>query len=346
MADPISFRPLTDAEKRRAVGIGRDGSARQRPPRAGLNIPDPIYGGPFATHTPPSPRMTRPFDGDGARRILENNEHEILVADEEHAEAVWRQVKLGQGMSEAEVDKKWEELLHFVGNNTAAYGVAAGDSIAFGKVAYDISRGGAGWKGVKAVFTSYQNQKYIIFKGYNGLRHLLPGTRYLRTNPKIVQLGLGSFDVAKSVKSGGIFTAVLLCGFHVMDYLVRDTATLSQLIGNLGVDLAKVAISTGVGFAASAALAGTVIATVAVGPLAFAILVGIGAAVLLDIADSHWNVKGNVISTLEKIWENFEVFFSRPDQVFEFDPAQERRAYFEDSNRRALNARARLQGRF
>ncbi len=348
MADPISFRPLTDAENRRSFQTGqpRNPALPDKSSITGRRVPAGRVGRKPELSKPY--QMTRSFDGPGARRVLDRNVHEVLVADEKHAEIVWREVKRKQGMSEAEIESTWEDLLQFVGNNTAAYGVAVGDSVAFGKVAYDISRGGAGWNGVRAVFTSYQNQKYIIFKGYSGLRKLLPGVRYLKTNPKVVQLGLGSFDVVKSLKSGGIFTAVLLCGFHVMDYLVRDRATLSQLVGNIGIDIAKVAISTGIaiGVTSVASAQGWAIASAALGPVGLAIGVGIGAAVLLDWLDARYKLKERLVAVLGTIWDDFTSFFSRPSELVLIDPKAERRAYFEEEHRRKLAERARRQGRF
>lgn len=104
------------------------------------------------------------------------------------------------------------------------------------------------------------------------------------------------------VKAGGILTATLLCGFHVLDYFIRDTATLSQLIGNLGVDLAMVAISAGLTFAVLSKVA--VGMTLALGPIGLAIIVGVSATMFFGHLEEQFQIKKRVIEGLDWIGEN------------------------------------------
>ena len=54
----------------------------------------------------------------------------------------------------------------------------------------------------KAVIKEIQGKRYVILKGYPGLREKLTGTRYLASNPKVVDLAIGTKRVSGAMISG------------------------------------------------------------------------------------------------------------------------------------------------
>jgi len=161
--------------------------------------------------------------------------------------------------------------------------------------------GNGAWNAIKVVFTSYMNEKYVVFKGYSGNRPFFTHNHY--AHAKVARFGLGKMGGQHLVKAGGILTATLLCGFHVLDYFIRDTATLSQLIGNLGVDLAMVAISAGLTIKAVSGYLALGM-SFALGPIAIAIIVGVGLAFAFGALEKRLQIKMHVIECLDWIGEN------------------------------------------
>jgi hypothetical protein len=53
--------------------------------------------------------------------------------------------------------------------------------------------------------------------------------------------------VTKSVKGGTIVSVVLLTAWNIIDYGIRDDATLGQMLGGIAGDVSKALIAGGVG---------------------------------------------------------------------------------------------------
>lgn len=98
-------------------------------------------------------------------------------------------------------------------------------------------------------------------------------------------MGLGRTGVKASARGGAIVSIFLLTAWNIADYVMRDEATLGGLLGAIGADVVKVAIGSAIGAigATAGSLAvGTAIGTFALGPLAVAVVVGVGAGLALD----------------------------------------------------------------
>ncbi|MGD8177285.1 hypothetical protein [Marinimicrobium sp. ARAG 43.8] len=144
------------------------------------------------------------------------------------------------------------------------------------------------------------HQPHIILKGHPGLRRVLTGTKYGIKNPKVITMGLGKAGAIHAAKSGGILSVVLLSAYRVADYFFTDQATLSQLIGSLATDVVKVGITTGASIAAASATAALGI-TIAIGPIAAVILVGVGTSMALSALDEQYGITERVIAGLDDI---------------------------------------------
>jgi hypothetical protein len=113
-------------------------------------------------------------------------------------------------------------------------------------------------------------------------------------------MGLGKAGAIHAAKSGGILSVVLLSAYRVADYFLTDQATLSQLIGSLATDVVKVGIATGASIAAASAVVALGF-TVAIGPIAAVVLVGIGTSMALSVLDEHYGITDRVIAGLDDI---------------------------------------------
>ncbi|MBD8546104.1 hypothetical protein [Sphingomonas sp. CFBP 8760] len=137
----------------------------------------------------------------------------------------------------------------------------------------------------------YRGRPHIIFKGHAGARQFLTGTRYGIQHHKIISLKMTTAGMKAAAKGALVFGILFCTVIDVVNYMTNDRATLGQLFGSIGVDIAKCLIATGAAFATGvgmATLMGT--AVVAIGPVVIALFVGVGLSVLLDILDNHFGV--------------------------------------------------------
>ncbi|GAB1257506.1 hypothetical protein NBRC116495_08810 [Aurantivibrio plasticivorans] len=178
---------------------------------------------------------------------------------------------------------------------TANYAGAGGDAVVLTKLIADL--GGAG---AKAYVKHYGGKPHIIIGGRPGLRKVLTGTKYGVKNPKVIAMGLGKAGAAHSAKMGGILSVVLLTGYRVADYVLTDEATLGQLIGRLATDVVKVGIATGASIMAANAIV-TAGVTVAVGPIAAVLIVGVLSTIILTAIDEQFHITDRLVAALEEI---------------------------------------------
>ena len=146
-----------------------------------------------------------------------------------------------------------------------------------------------GFKAEKVVIKQYADgKKYVVFRGYAGNREVFTGTRYLIDNPKVVRMAIGPKGITTSVKGGTVVTAILFVGIEVFDYLIRDTATLSDLLGTVTGDLVKLGISSIAAAVAGCAVgSAAIVGSIAAGPLIAAVAVGIITGLVLEEIDKH-----------------------------------------------------------
>jgi len=176
----------------------------------------------------------------------------------------------------------------------------------------------------KVIMKSYNGKRYVILKGYPGDRTLLKGTKYLASNPKVVRMAIGPKGIINSAKMGFVITAVLSVSIEVYNYLLKDSVTLSQLLGTITGDLIKIGITSIV-----AAIAGIAAGTVAVigtsvaAPFIIAIAVGIVIGYVLDKIDDKIGATHALIQAYSKIGielHKIEYEFSRNMKRLEKDP--------------------------
>lgn len=159
----------------------------------------------------------------------------------------------------------------------------------------------------RVVLREYAGKQYVIFKGPPGQRKILRGTRYLANNPKVVRVAIGPRGIIESVKGGFVLTVVLSTGVEVFDYVLRDTATLAQLLGNVSGQLIKLGISSAAGAVAGLLSGGvTVLGSTAAVPLVIAIAVGVLTGVFLAAIDKRIGVTRALIEGYKALGVDLE----------------------------------------
>lgn len=160
-----------------------------------------------------------------------------------------------------------------------------------------------GMAGIGSYIKTTATGTYIIIKGYSAQRSsALQGTRYLATNPKMLQLGLGMKSLQGIAKGGFMLGVVVSTGLEVMDFMFNDEKTMYDLLGGIGVEAVKGGLGGLVAYSAALLVAGT-ITTVAVYPLLTMAIVAVISGIGLNHADNHYKIKSKVISTLKMIPE-------------------------------------------
>ena len=152
--------------------------------------------------------------------------------------------------------------------------------------------------GGKVVEKTVDGRRYVILKGYPGLRKVLKGTRYIANNPKIISFAVGKLGVNNSIRQGAKLSVLLTAPINVLKFLLNEQFTLSALIGTIATDLVKLGVSSMLA-AAAAATAGA-ITTVAAGPLVAAIFVGVLTAILLEKVGKEFGLNDALIATIDQ----------------------------------------------
>lgn len=161
---------------------------------------------------------------------------------------------------------------------------------------------------------NYSGVLHIILNGNARLRSLLSGIKYRADNIKIVSMGLGVAGAIDAAKKGSILTVILVSAFRVIDYILRDTMTLSMLIGSLASDVAKVMIAYGATILFLKAT-GTVL-TIAIGPIAAVIAVGIGAHLLFNYLEDNFHITEKLIIAINELIEDPSKMLS--ESIFDY----------------------------
>ncbi len=230
-----------------------------------------------------------------ARLLINSNHHEVYILSLDEMDfLITNQVK-GNNLKES-----WGKLKNKV-ELSANYFAAGQDVILLGKLMGDL-----GHAGTKTYIKYYGGKPHFILKGHPGLRNILTGTKYGVQNAKVIQMGMGKYGAVQAAKGGGVLTIVLVSIYRVVDYFLTDSATLSQLIGTLATDVVKIGLATGASIVAASATATIAASTgvlIAFGPLAVAIVVGVGAAMLLEVIDDKYKITDKIISALDEINE-------------------------------------------
>ena len=172
-------------------------------------------------------------------------------------------------------------------------GQAANDAFTLAKTIVAI-----GAVGTTCYAKTHNGKTYFIFKGHAGLRNVLQGTRYLATNPQIIQLGLGIKGAQNVAKGGFILGIVVTTGIEITDFMLNDQKTLYDLVGGIGVEAVKGGLSALIGYAAGAVVGLT---GLAVAPLVGMMVAAFAVSYALNKLDDKYQIKNRVINALKNL---------------------------------------------
>lgn len=225
------------------------------------------------------------------KQRIRSNRHELYLVSLDEMDNIIRSSPKAQ---KASVKDAWEKLRGSIGNGASYYSLGD-DIVTLTKLMSDL-----GAIGTRAYVKSYNGKPHIILKGYPGLRRVLTGTKYGIKNPKVITMGLGRAGAVHAAKTGGIISVVLLSAFRVADYFLRDQSTLSRLIGSLATDVVKVGITVGSSIALISGMTAVGV-TVAVGPIAAVVAVGLLGSMGLEYLDKRYKITDKLIDALEQV---------------------------------------------
>ncbi|MFA0249002.1 hypothetical protein AB4480_05685 [Vibrio sp. 10N.261.45.A4] len=277
-------------------------TAQQNAPTQTANIaPENMYWPPY-NFIEGEYINTKVLPDDALRTQLQNSHTEVMLLTLEEA------FRVLQSWGWMDTKDTWKSMTTSTGSQVMInYGVNGKDVVTTSMVIAQFNIHGlkATKLGLKATFgmkmSMYFNKigtEMISLSGYSGLRRILTGTTYRLDNPKIVQLGIGKYGLANSIKSGTILTFYVAAGFRVLDYILNDEVYLTTLIGSLATDIVKIALAAAVsGMVGAASLA--FVSFVAFN-LAVVVGAGLATSYVLNEIDEHYGITPKVIELLEK----------------------------------------------
>ncbi|MFL7867064.1 hypothetical protein [Vibrio cincinnatiensis] len=228
------------------------------------------------------------------KHMIEANQHEVFIVSMEEMDAIVRSSPKG---NLPHIKNSWQQLKGKAEIGVGYY-ASADDLRTLSKLIGDL-----GGVTTKAYVKSYGGKPHIILKGNPRLRYFLTGTKYGIKNPKVITMGLGKAGAIHAAKSGGILSIVLLSSYRIVDYFLTDNATLTQLVGSLATDVVKIGITTGASIAAASGFVALGF-TVAIGPIAAVVFVGVLTSVALSFLDEHYGITQSIIAGLDEISQN------------------------------------------
>ncbi len=245
---------------------------------------------------------TKELPDHALRKNLENNHIEVMYLTLEEA------FRVLQSWGWKDTKDTWKSMTTSTGAQVMInYGVNGKDVVSTSMVIAQFNIHGlkATKLGLKATFgmkmSTYYNKigtEMIKLSGYSGLRRILTASAYRLDNPKVVQLGIGKYGLANSIKSGTVLTIYIAAGYRILDYALNDEVFLADLIGSLATDIVKIGISSA--FSALAGAGVMALTSYVAAHLAVVVFVGLATAWLLNEMDNYFGITPTVIELLEK----------------------------------------------
>lgn len=158
--------------------------------------------------------------------------------------------------------------------------------------------------GIKAtVYINHKGTELIKFTGCPGIRKVLNAPVFALKNPKVVELGIGKYGLGKSIIEGARLTFYVAAAYRTLDFILNDETHLSQFIGSLATDVAKIGIASAISWGVGTIISG-VVSTVAV-PLVVVVVAGLVTAIGLNYLDEKFGVTDKVVAYIEASQQEF-----------------------------------------
>ncbi|GLW37986.1 hypothetical protein Pcaca04_19220 [Pectobacterium carotovorum subsp. carotovorum] len=184
--------------------------------------------------------------------------------------------------------------------------------------AVSVSRIVMEMKGFGVMATEYvgkNGSKYIKLSGYPGVRKYLDATRYLVSNHKILDIGIGTKGIESGIAAGARFCIVFSGAYRTIELMVKDEYALTDFFVNLTMDAAKLAISVGVAWGAKMAATGLMVAGGSVIAISLGIFIlGLGVSFALLWLDNEYKISETIIKNLKSHKKQYTPYHA--DQFF------------------------------
>ncbi|MEQ9922567.1 hypothetical protein ABRQ09_17150 [Pectobacterium brasiliense] len=184
--------------------------------------------------------------------------------------------------------------------------------------AVSVSRIVMEMKGFGVTATEYvgkNGSKYIKLSGYPGVRKYLDATRYLVSNHKILDIGIGTKGIESGIAAGARFCIVFSGAYRAIELMVKDEYALTDFFVNLTMDAAKLAISVGVAWGAKMAATGLMVAGGSVIAISLGIFIlGLGVSFALLWLDNEYKISETIIKNLKSNKKQYTPYHA--DQFF------------------------------
>lgn len=185
--------------------------------------------------------------------------------------------------------------------------------------AVSVSRIVVEMKGFGVTATEYvgkNGSKYIKLSGYPGVRKYLDATRYLVSNHKILDIGIGTKGIESGIATGARFCIVFSGAYRAIELMVKDEYALTDFFVNLTMDAAKLAVSVGVAWGAKMAATSVMVATggsviIIAGGI---FLLGVVVSFSLLWLDNEYKISETIIKNLKSHKKQYTPY--HPDQFF------------------------------
>ncbi|MFW5403449.1 hypothetical protein [Pectobacterium carotovorum] len=173
-------------------------------------------------------------------------------------------------------------------------------------------------KGFGVTATEYvgkNGSKYIKLSGYPGVRKYLDATRYLVSNQKVLDIGIGTKGIESGIATGARFCIIFSGAYRAIEWIVKDEYALTDFFVNLTMDAAKLAVSVGVAWGAKTLATGLMATGFSVIGIAFGIF-AIGVIVSLSLLwlDNEYKISETIIKNLKSHKKQYTPY--HPAQFF------------------------------
>lgn len=203
------------------------------------------------------------------RQLIEEfrvNASTLIVLNLPHMLSVWVESKRQTGLSNQQISEAFAQLelnnpslpqlifessgYKLVQDNLGTLISAAMDSRLLKVMIEDFRRSGNLLGDYR--ITQGNGRYHVIFKGNHRLRTLVKGTRYLSSNPLMIQLGIAlpSEMLKEGIKQNTFITLIISGSTNGIRWIFDETYIWTHFISNISIDLMKAALAVLAGVAA------------------------------------------------------------------------------------------------
>ncbi|MFN3070185.1 hypothetical protein ACKWMY_18985 [Serratia sp. J2] len=208
-------------------------------------------------------------------------------------------------------NQSWKDAMFSCTDPMSSFAGNIAEALSVGRIAMEL-------RGFGVTATEYvgrNGNRYIRLSGYPGIRRYLNATRYLIDNQRILDIGIGTRGIENGIIGGARFCIVFAAAYRAVELLLKDAYGLTDFFVNLTMDMAKLAVSTGVAWGAKTIATGFMVAGSSVVGIAIAVFaIGLFVSLLLYWIDTEFQISEKIIKHLK----SYKIHNSpyHPDQFF------------------------------